>query len=203
MGRTSQTELIISKSSQPHGPQSDPRFSLHQCQPRADKLDARQRRLCLLDLAFREALRSRVRSPERFAAFMEGAACYIALERPCAKCGNFKKRTRDRSCYRCHLNRGGQNFERMKAGLAPKVARNNDSHLDLLGRKRAERAGEFLERHFGGLGRLEVTFPDGWHEADLSKLSYGEQVNAIREFPALKDALEWAGWTVPYVPEMR
>lgn len=201
-------ERIISKSSRPVGPQSDPRFTLHQRQPRADKLDTRQRRLCIADPAFREALRSRVKSPERFTAFMDGATYYVALERPCAKCGNFKRRTRDRSCYRCHLNRGGENFERMKAGLAPKVTRNNESHRDLLDRKRAERDGEFLERRFGDLvarrwplGRLEVTFPDGWHEADLLKLTYGEQVNAIREFPALKDALEWAGWTVPYVPQ--
>jgi hypothetical protein len=209
MGRTFALERTISKSTRPHGAQSDPRFILHQRQPRADKLDARQRRLCIADPAFKAALRGRVRSPERFSAFMDGATYYIALERPCAKCGNFKKRTRDRSCYQCHLNRGGENFERMKAGLAPKVARNNDSHLDLIERKRAERDGEFLERRFGDLvarrwplGRLEITFPDGWHEADLIKLRNHELINAIREFAALKDALEWAGWTVPYIPDV-
>ena len=92
--------------------------------------------------------------------------------------------------------------------MAPKVMRNNDSHMDLLERKRAERGGDFLERRFGDLvarrwplGRLEVTFPDGWHEADLEKLSEREMVNAIREFPALREALEWASWTLPYVPD--
>jgi hypothetical protein len=140
---------------------------------------------------------------------MDGASYYIALERPCARCGDFRKRTRDRSCYRCHLLRGAENFERMRAGIAPKVMRNEDSHLDLLVRKRAEREGEYLERRFGDLeakrwplGRLEITFPDGWHEVDLAKLTERELVNAIREFPALKDALEWAGWTLPYVPNV-
>ena len=55
-------------------------------------------------------------SEERWSAFMAGAAYYIALERPCRRCGDFRKRTRDRSCYRCHLLRGAENFERMKAG---------------------------------------------------------------------------------------
>jgi len=201
-------ERAISKSSRPHGPQSDQRFTLHHRQPRADKLDARQRQLCHVDHGFREALRKRVKSAERFSAFMDGAAYYIALERPCPKCGNFKKRTRDRSCYRCHLNRGGENFERMKAGLAPKVRRSKDGHLDLVERKRAEREGEYLERSFGDLsarrfplGRLEIMFPDGFRQADMSKLSYREMVNAIREYPALKDALTWANWTLPHVPD--
>jgi hypothetical protein len=139
---------------------------------------------------------------------MGGASYYIALDRPCAKCGDFKKRTRDRSCYGCHLRHGGENFERMKAGLALKVTRSQDSHLDLLERKRAERDGEFLERRFGELtarrwplGRLEITFPDGWSEADLAKLNERELINAIREFPALKDAMKWAGWTLPYLGE--
>lgn len=187
------------------GARNDPRFTLHHRQPRADKLDAHQRRLCRADHAFKEALRMRVASAERFSAFMDSAAYYIALERSCPKCGDFRKRTRDRSCYRCHLRRGVVSFERMKAGLAPKVMRSKDSHLDLLERKRAERDGAFLERQFGSLvakrlplGQLAITFPDGWHEADLAKLSVVELVNAVREFPALKEALEWAGWTVPF-----
>lgn len=190
------------------GPQSDPRFALHQRQPRADKLDAHQRRLCHADPAFKEALGGRVKSKKRFSAFIDGVTYYIALERPCPKCGDFRKRTRDRSCYRCHLNRGGENFERMKAGVAPKKMRSNDSHLDLLERKRAEREGDYLERRFVDLvvkqwplGRLEITFPDGWHEPDLAKLSERELVNAIREFPRLKDALVWASWTLPYIPD--
>ena len=208
MGRTFPSEHIIPKAPRPHGPQSDPRFTPHHRQPRADKLDARQRRLCLANDAFKEALRMRVASAQRFSAFMDGAAFYIALEQPCPKCADFRRRTRDRSCYRCHLTRGGENFERMKAGLAPKKMRSKDGHRDQLERQRAEREGEFLERRFGDLvarrwplGRLEITFPDGWHEADLANLKERELINAISEFAALKEAMEWAGWTLPYMPE--
>lgn len=201
MGRTFPLEHLILKPSRPHGPQSDPRFSLHHRQPRADKLDAKQRRLCHADPAFLEALRARVADPARFSAFLDGAAFYVALERPCERCGSHKKRTRDRSCYGCHLSRSGANFERMKAGLAPMVSRSRDGHLDVLERQRAERAGEHLCREFGGIvakrwptGRLEVTFPDGHHEHDLSKLPFREIENAVAEFPMLKEALRWAGW---------
>lgn len=184
-----------------HGPQSDPRFTLHQTQPRADKLDARQRRLCHADHSFKEALRRRVASEERFAAFIDGAAFYIALERPCARCGDFRKRTRDRSCYRCHLLRGAENFERMKAGLAPKVMRNRDSHLDLLERQRAEQKGNCDRREFGSLtvtrwptGRLEVLFPDGYREHDLAKADPRHVYRLMDMLPELRDALIWAGW---------
>lgn len=194
-------ERIISKASRPVGPQSDPRFTLHKQQPRADKLNAHQRRLCHADRAFKEALRGRVASEERFSAFMEGCAYYIALERPCARCGDFRKRTRDRSCYRCHLQRGAENFERMKAGLAPKVMRSKDSHLDLLARQRRERDGECQVREFGSLtvtrwptGRLEVLFPDGYREPDLVKVDPRKVYNAMENLPELKDALIWAGW---------
>lgn len=201
MGRTSTKERTISKSSRPHGPQSDPRFALHQRQPRADKLDGKQRRLCHADHGFKEALRQRVASAERWSAFIDGAAFYIALERPCVRCGDFRKRTRDRSCYRCHLNRGAENFERMKAGLAPKVMRNKDSHLDLLERQKAEREGECQQRQFGSLtvtrwptGRLEVLFPDGHRETDLAATGGRHVYKLMDMLPELKDALIWAGW---------
>lgn len=194
-------ELPISKPARPHGPRSDPRFALHQCQPRADKLDSKQRRLCLADHAFQEALRARVSNAERFSAFLAGAAYYTDLERLCAKCGSARKRTRDRSCYGCHLRRGGENFERMKAGIAPHVTRNRDSHLDLLERQRRERDGECLIRTFGSLtvtrwptGRLEVLFPDGYREPDLAKRG-GKHVHRLMGMlPELRDALVWAGW---------
>jgi len=193
--------LPISKPVRPHGTRSDPRFALHQRQPRADKLDARQRRLCLADPAFREVLRGRVASAERFSAFLAGAAYYVILEAPCGKCGSGKKRTRDRSCYGCHLRRGRENFERMKAGLAPIVTRSLDSHLDLLERQRAEREGGCEARTFGTVtvtrwptGRLEVLFPDGHREPDLAKQG-GRHVHRLMDMlPELKDALIWAGW---------
>lgn len=93
----------------------------------------------------------------------------------------------------------------MKAGLAPKVSRSRDGHLDLLERRRAERDGECVTHALHGLaakrwptGRLEVTFPDGWIEHDLATLPEGELRNAIEGFPALADVLLWAGWTLPY-----
>jgi hypothetical protein len=201
MGRTFPTELPISKSPRLHGPRSDPCFALHQCQPRADKLDARQRRLCLADPGFREALRSRVASAERFSAFLAAAAYYVDLEAPCGKCGSSKKRTRDRSCYGCHLRRGRENFERMKAGIAPIVTRTMDSHLDLLERQRAEREGHCQTRTFGTItvtrwptGRLEVLFPDGYREHDLAGRG-GKHVHRLMDMlPELRDALVWAGW---------
>jgi hypothetical protein len=146
-----------------------------------------------------------VASPARFAAFLDGAPSYVAVERPCAKCGDHRKRTRDRACYGCHLRRSGENFERMKAGLAPKVSRSRDGHLDLLERRRAEKGGECATYALHGLtakrwptGRLEVTFPDGWNERDMATLSERELLNAIGEFPTLADVLRWAGWTLPY-----
>lgn len=201
MGRTIPMEPPISEPTRPHGLQTDPRFALHQRQPRADKLDARQRQLCLTDPAFREALSSRVASVERFSAFMAGAAYYVALERPCGKCGGAKKRTRDRSCYGCHLRRGADNFERMKAGVAPCVTRSKDSHLDLLERQRAERNGECETRTFGTVtvtrwptGRLEVLFPDGHREHDLAGRGAQHVHRLVAMLPELKDALLWAGW---------
>lgn len=192
---------IISRNTNAVGPQSDPRFTLHHCQPRADKLDARQRKICRADPAFAKALELRVASKERFAAFLENIAFYIALDRPCLKCGSFKKRTRDRSCYGCHLSRSKTNFERMKAGIPPVVARNRDSHLDLLARVKAEREDDFFAAQFGQLsvkryptGRLEVIFPDGHCEPDLSKCDGSHVQRLVKMLPELQDALIWAGW---------
>ena len=50
-----------------------------------------------------------------------------------------------------HLNRGAENFERMRAGIAPKVMRSKDGHLDLLERKKREREGECVTREFGAI----------------------------------------------------
>lgn len=201
MGRTISTEPPISKPTCPHGPQSDPRFALHQRQPRADKLDTRQRQLCLADPAFQNALRGRVRSTERFSAFMAGAAYYVALERPCGRCGSARKRVRDRACYNCHISRGRENFARMRAGIAPHVARSRNSHLDLLDRQRRERDGECDTRTFGTVtvtrwptGRLEVIFPDGYREHDLGKSSGQHVQRLIPMLPELGEALAWAGW---------
>lgn len=132
---------------------------------------------------------------------MDRVAYYIDLEGPCPRCGSMKRRTRDRSCYACHLSKNGANFERMKAGIAPLVARNKDSHLDLLARNKAEREGEYLAAQFGQLsvkryptGRLEVAFPDGHCEPDLSKCDGPHIQRLIRMLPELNDVLVWAGW---------
>jgi hypothetical protein len=188
-------------SKRPARPHHDPRFVLHQRQPRADKLDAKQRRLCLADDAFREALSARVKSADRFSAFLDGITYYIDLERPCARCRSGKKRTRDRSCYSCHVGRGGPNFELMKAGLPPEVTRTRDSHLDLVERKRAEQAGDCEIRTFGAVtatrwptGRLEVLFPDGYREPDLSRRDGREVARLVQMLPELQKVLVWAGW---------
>lgn len=89
----------------------------------------------------------------------------------------------------------------MKAGLSPVVFRNMDSHLDLLARTKAERADEFVAAQFGQLsvkryptGRLEVTFPDGHCEPDLSKCESSHVQRLMQMLPELNDALVWAGW---------
>lgn len=186
-----------------YGGANDPRFALHQRQPRADKLDARQRAICQADPAYADALRKRVSNEGRFAAFMSGVPSYIDIGGLCPRCGNYRRRTRDRSCYACHLARSGENFERMKAGLAPKVTRTLDSHLDLVERQRAERDDEHIRRQFGDIsakrwptGKLEVTFGDGYVEPDFSKLTWHECMRALEMYPALRDVLRWAGWSV-------
>lgn len=187
----------------PYGPNHDARFALHQRQPRADKLDARQRTICQADPAYAQALRKRVSNEGRFSAFMTGLPSYIDINGLCPRCGNFRRRTRDRSCYACHLARSGANFERMKAGLAPVVQRSRDSHLDLLERRRAEREDDHTVRQFGDItakwwptGKLEVTFGDGYTEPDFTKLKWQECMNALEMYPGLRDVLRWAGWSV-------
>ena len=134
---------------------------------------------------------------------MAGTASYVAIDGLCPKCGNFRRRTRDRSCYACHLRRGVENFERIKAKLAPIVSRSKESHLDLLQRQKADREDEFSVRQFGDisakvwpLGRLEVTFPDGYVEPDMTKLSWRACINALEMYPGLRDVMRWAGWSV-------
>jgi hypothetical protein len=196
--------MVISRApKRPYGPNADARFTLHQRQPRADKLDARQRRLCKTDPPFAAALEKRVANPARFYAFMARLPSYVDVDRPCPKCKSIKRRTRDRSCYTCHLARSGENFERIRAGLAPVAQRSNASHLDLIERKKAERNGEYVTRQFGSmtvrswpLGRLDLVLPDGREVANFEKLTWQECKRAVDMFPDLKDALRWAGWSV-------
>ena len=201
-GELHQQERPIPKSSRPHGPQTDDRFQLHQRQPRADKLDERQRRICRADPAYREALRQRVGNPDRFDAFMGCVANYVDFDRPCPACEGVRRRVRDRSCYHCHLRRGRENFDRLKVGIAPIVTRNRASHLDLLERHRAEREGHCITMTFGGIvavrwptGRLEVRFPNGTSTPDVGKAMDAKAIwQAAQRTPDLLDALHWAGW---------
>jgi hypothetical protein len=201
--RNGPDDLTMTKSIPSTRPHRDPRFALQPRQPRGDKLDLAQRRICRLDLAYRAALETRVGDPARFAAFMDRRPSYVSLDRLCPKCGSYQRRTRDRSCYACHLKRSGDNFERIKAGVSTVVKRSLDSHLDLLERKKAERAGEFIGREFDGViaklwptGRLEITLPDGEHDMDINRRSMLEITNAISHYPQLGDALRWAGWSI-------
>jgi hypothetical protein len=193
----------MTKSTPAKCPHRDPRFALQPRQPRGDKLDLAQRRICRMDDAYRAALETRVNDPARFAAFMSRTPSYATPDRQCPKCASHLRRTRDRSCYTCHLRASGDNFERIKAGVSPVVKRSLDSHLDLLERKTAERAGEFIGREFDGViaklwptGRLEITLPDGEHDIDINKRSMLEITNAISHYPQLGDALRWAGWSI-------
>lgn len=174
---------------------------MHHKQPRAAKLDVRQRELCRADPAFRSALEQRVSCSRRFDAFLAGTAFYVAAEMPCERCGDFRKRTRDRACYGCHLQRGAANFERIQAGITPEVMRTKASHLDLLERQKAERNGEKDSRVFGTIaatrwptGRLEILFPDGYVDHDLAANDGDHIQRLIGMLPELRDALEWAGW---------
>ena len=119
----------MDKPARPLGPQADDRFALHQRQPRADKLDNRQYRICRADHGYREALRLRVANPDRFDAFMGGIASYIDFDRPCPKCGAVRRRVRDRSCYTCHLHRG--RFARKHSqAVAPGVTGNVNQYIN-------------------------------------------------------------------------
>lgn len=181
----------------------DMRFTLHHQQPRADKLCARQRRICRLDPAFADALKQRVSDPVRFEAFMSGVVSYYRLNAPCKRCGSYVRRVRDRSCYQCHLRRSGENFERMKAGLAPIVSQSRDGYLDRMERQKADRLGPCEETTIGRIvaqrwrmGRLQVTFDNGETEEDVNRRSFHEIMNAITRYPELRDVLRWAGWSV-------
>lgn len=73
--------------------------------------------------------------------------------------------------------------------------------MDVLERQRAEREGQCETRTFGTVtvtrwptGRLELLFPDGYREHDLSKRQGREVHNLMELLPELKDALIWAGW---------
>jgi hypothetical protein len=89
----------------------------------------------------------------------------------------------------------------MKARLAPKVKQSRDGYLDVLERQRREKSNEFAVKEFGQIsvkrfptGRLEITYPDGYVEPDLNKLSGQRVWELIEMLPELKDALIWAGW---------
>lgn len=133
---------------------------------------------------------------------MAGIASYLDFDRPCPACEGVRRRTRDRSCYTCHLRRGQANFARMKAGVAPIVKRNRASHLDLLRRQKAEREGQGITRTFGAItatrwptGRLEVHFPNGTSTPDLAKAMPAKAIwQAAQRTPDLWEVLVWAGW---------
>jgi len=115
-------------------------------EPRASLLDKEQRKIALAEPAFRETLRRRVRSPERFAALMTGRPFYIAEDRPCRLCGSSRKRPRDHTCYDCILGKNQTDWARMQAGLRPPAERSLAGHRDSLARQKREKAGESLSR---------------------------------------------------------
>lgn len=144
------------------GPNIDSRFTLHQLQPRANKLGAQQRVLCKSDHAFAEALQKRVANPVRWQAFLDAAPDYQG--RACPECGSTRRRTRDRSCYACELRASAGNFDRIRSGVVPIARQSRAGYLDNLERRKRERSGEVAEFKAGSwtakqypTGRLAVT----------------------------------------------
>jgi hypothetical protein len=181
----------------------DPRFTLHQQQPRADKLGTKQREICSRDNAFAEALRKRVSNPVRWEAFLAGKSEYEGQD--CPKCRSNRRRTRDRSCYACKLKANAENFGRIRAGIAHIATRSLAGYLDMLQRRRQEQAGDsalftvgrFTAKQYP-TGRLAVHAPEVHVDTpDLAKLPGPTIVSLCNRFPELRDVLRWAGWAVP------
>ena len=89
----------------------------------------------------------------------------------------------------------------MKAGISPLKSRSRDGYLDHLERTKAERNGKHMVREFGGLiakrwptGRLDIRFPNGAHEPDVSKMHPQLRQHAMDNVPEFMLALQWAGW---------
>jgi hypothetical protein len=181
----------------------DPRFTLHQQQPRADKLGIQQRQLCTADAAYTEALCQRVSDPARWEAFLNSKPDYTGQQ--CPRCSSTRRRTRDRSCYACKLKANAENFERILLKVAPVAARSRAGYLDMLHRKRRERAGDCATFSVGRFsawqyptGRLAVQALDVHIDTtDLNKLPGPTIVSLCHRFPELRAVLGWAGWSVP------
>lgn len=150
------------KRGQGYGPHRDERFDLHGRQPRAGKLDRRQRTLCQTDFAFATALQARVSDPARWEAFLAGKGNYEG--RQCGKCDSVRRRTRDASCYDCLLTANRNDWALIRKGIAPPAQHSRAGYLDSLERQRRERSGEVAEFKAGDwmarqypTGRLAVT----------------------------------------------
>lgn len=182
-------------------------MALYGRQPRASILDSAQRKIALADPAYRAALRRRVRSADRFAAYMAGKPYFAAPARPCKHCGGIRKRPRDHTCYDCILRSNRTDWQMMQAGIRPPAQRSLASHRDVLARLKRERDGESLSRTWvtqnppgvltvtlSPTGKTDVLFPDGWNAEDFEKLG-GHRVHRLCGIlPELREALAWAGW---------
>lgn len=170
-----------------YGLSSDVRFSRHQRQPRADKLDKRQRQICKVDAVYAQALSERVSDANRWSAFVADRSWY-ETELLCKRCGSNKRRVYNRECWTCRTNSRSDNWQRILAGQRPLAARSRDGHLALLDAAKRERRGEFEEYSVGPwlarqypTGRLHVrcacacvgnTGPDGQAMLPLPASSY-------------------------------
>ncbi len=135
----------------------DPRFTLHALQPRGKYLGRKQLQLCRADPAFMQALKHRVSSQARWAAFMQGSAQYTG--RPCERCRSTRRRVHNGACYDCMLNRNKIDFNLILQGISPPANRTRDGWLDIQERKRREQAGECM-RYTSGPYTAEQ-FPTG------------------------------------------
>lgn len=191
------------KQGQNYGPAFDPRFTMHQLQPRGFRLTSKQRDVCRRDPAFRQALRQRVADPARWAAFMSGAVWFTG--KTCSRCGSQRRRVRSCDCYDCMLKRNRQDWDLIQSGHGPTSQRTRDSYLDRFERQRRERAGEYEEYVSGAFtarqyptGRLSLVSPQhSINQPDMARLDGGTVHRLAEQYPDVLEVLRWAGWADP------
>lgn len=188
------------KQGQKYGPEHDPRFSMHQIQPRGFRLTRKQRDICHRDPAFQQALRQRVADPTRWAAFISGAVWFTGKE--CRRCGSQRRRVRSCDCYDCMLKTNRQDWDLIQSGHGPTAQRTRESYLDRFERQRRERAGEHQEYVSGAFtasqyptGRLSLVSPQhNINQSDIASLDASRVYDLAERYPDVLEILRWAGW---------
>ncbi len=95
-------------------PHTDLRFEALGVQPRANQLGRKVKAIASGNPDFAEALRHRMKDPQRFEAFMEGKTTYLCPDNPCSKCGGTRRVVRDRRCHACVIRKRAEGFAILK-----------------------------------------------------------------------------------------